>query len=60
MKNLIWDSRSPGQDLNPGPLEYEAEMLNTRPRRSVLICDLIGQPAKYPVVSYSSASWSVR
>jgi hypothetical protein len=26
---------SSGRDLNPGPPEYEAEVLTTRPRRSV-------------------------
>jgi hypothetical protein len=35
MKNLSQDSRSPGRDLNPGPLEYEAGVVTTRPRRSV-------------------------
>jgi hypothetical protein len=29
------DSRSPGRYLNPGPPEYEAGVLTTRPRRSV-------------------------
>jgi hypothetical protein len=28
-------SRSPGRDLNPEHREYEAEVLTTRPRRSV-------------------------
>jgi hypothetical protein len=28
-KNLNQDSRSPGQDMNPEPPEYEAEMLTT-------------------------------
>jgi hypothetical protein len=32
------DSRSPGRILNPGPLEYEAGVLTTRLRRSVLLC----------------------
>jgi hypothetical protein len=27
-KNLSQDNRSPGQDLNPGPSEYEAGVLN--------------------------------
>jgi hypothetical protein len=36
MKILNEDSRSPGRDLNPGPLEYEAGVLSTQPRRSVL------------------------
>jgi hypothetical protein len=31
-KSLSQDSRSPGRDLNPGPLEYEAEVLTTRSR----------------------------
>jgi hypothetical protein len=30
-KNHGQDSRSPGRDLNPGPLEYEAGVLTTRP-----------------------------
>jgi hypothetical protein len=34
-KNFSHDSRSPGRDLNPGPLEYKAEVLTTRPRRSI-------------------------
>jgi hypothetical protein len=34
-KNLSQGSRSPGRDLNPGPPEYEAGVLTTRPRRSV-------------------------
>jgi hypothetical protein len=32
-KNLSQDSRPPSRDLNPGPLEYEAGMLTTRPQR---------------------------
>jgi hypothetical protein len=28
-------SQSQGQDLNPGPPEYKARLLTTRPRRSV-------------------------
>jgi hypothetical protein len=32
------DSRSPSRDLNPGPPEYEAGVLTTRPRRSVCNC----------------------
>jgi hypothetical protein len=34
-KNLSQDSRYPGRDLKPGPPEYEAGALTTRPRRSV-------------------------
>jgi hypothetical protein len=34
-KGLGQDSRSAGQDLNPGPPEYEAGVLVTQPRRSV-------------------------
>jgi hypothetical protein len=30
-KNLSQDSRSPGRDLDPGPPEYEAGVLTTRP-----------------------------
>jgi hypothetical protein len=33
-KNLRQDSRFPSRDLNPGPPEYEARVLNTRPRLS--------------------------
>jgi hypothetical protein len=32
----IQDSRSPGLDLKPEPPEYEAGVLTTRPRRSVM------------------------
>jgi hypothetical protein len=35
MKPFSQDSRSPRRDLNPGPPEYEAGMLTTRPQRSV-------------------------
>jgi hypothetical protein len=35
-KSLSHDSWSPGQDLNPRSPEYEAEVLITRLRRSVL------------------------
>jgi hypothetical protein len=34
-ENTIEDSRSTGQDLNPGPYEYEARLLTTQPRRSI-------------------------
>jgi hypothetical protein len=34
-KNLSQDRRSRGRDLNSGPPEYEAGVLNTWPRRSV-------------------------
>jgi hypothetical protein len=33
MKNLSQDTRSPSRDLKPGPPEYEAGVLTTRPRR---------------------------
>jgi hypothetical protein len=36
-RNLNQDSRSPQRDLNPGPLEYEAGVLISRPRSSVYI-----------------------
>jgi hypothetical protein len=36
-KILSQDNRSPGRDLNPVPPEYEAEVLITRPRRSVYV-----------------------
>jgi hypothetical protein len=32
-ENLIRDSLSSGQDLNPGPAEYEAGVLRARPLR---------------------------
>jgi hypothetical protein len=35
--NLCQDSRSSSQDLNPGPPEYEAGVLTTRPRSSVSV-----------------------
>jgi hypothetical protein len=34
-KTLCDDSWHPGQNLNPGPFEYEGGVLTTRPRRSV-------------------------
>jgi hypothetical protein len=34
-EKISQDIRSPGSDLNPGPPEYEAGVLTTRPRRSV-------------------------
>jgi hypothetical protein len=40
-ENLNQYSRSPGRDLNPGPSEYEAGVLTTRPRHSGFI--LTGQ-----------------
>jgi hypothetical protein len=37
MKTLSQNSRSPGRYLNPGPPEYEAGVLPTRLRRSVVL-----------------------
>jgi hypothetical protein len=37
-KNLNQDSRSPGRDSNSGPPEYEAGMLTTQPRSSLINC----------------------
>jgi hypothetical protein len=34
-KNLSDVCRSPGQDFNPEPPVYEADVLTTRPRRSL-------------------------
>jgi hypothetical protein len=34
-EHFIEDIRSPGRDFNPGPAEYEAGVLTTRPRRLV-------------------------
>jgi hypothetical protein len=34
-KSLSQGSRPPDLELNPGPPEYEAEMLTSQPRRSV-------------------------
>jgi hypothetical protein len=34
--NLTQENRSPGRDLNSKHSEYEAGVLNTRPRRSVI------------------------
>jgi hypothetical protein len=31
-KTLSQDSRPPGRDLNPGPPDYKAEVITTRPR----------------------------
>jgi hypothetical protein len=39
--NLNQDSRSPGPDLNPGPPEYEAGVLTTRPQRLVSLMALL-------------------
>jgi hypothetical protein len=36
VENLSQDCRSPGRDLNQEPPEYEAGVLSTRPRCSVL------------------------
>jgi hypothetical protein len=36
-KPMSQGSRSPGRDLNPGPPEYEAVVLTTKPRRLVVI-----------------------
>jgi hypothetical protein len=40
-KNLSQDSRSAGRDLNPGLPDYEARVLFTRRRRSVLVYILV-------------------
>jgi hypothetical protein len=37
VKHLSQDSRSPGWNLNTGSPEYEAEVLTTRPLRSVIL-----------------------
>jgi hypothetical protein len=37
MKTLSQGSQYPGRGFNLGPAEYEARLLTTRPRRSVLI-----------------------
>jgi hypothetical protein len=37
-EKLIQVSWSSGRDLILGPSEYDAEMLSTRPRHSVLVC----------------------
>jgi hypothetical protein len=36
-KNLSQYKRCPGRESNKGPLEYEAGVLTTRPRRSVRV-----------------------
>jgi hypothetical protein len=36
--NFNQGSRSPGRDLNPEPPEYEAVVLSSRPRSSVIQC----------------------
>jgi hypothetical protein len=43
-KTLSHNSRSPGWYLNPGPPEYEARVLTTRPRRLVKGVEDIGFP----------------
>jgi hypothetical protein len=35
MENLCHDGERLGRDLNPGPSEYEARFLATRPRLSI-------------------------
>jgi hypothetical protein len=37
-KSLSHDGQSPGRDLKPGPLEYEAGVLTTRARCSIVEC----------------------
>jgi hypothetical protein len=39
--NLSQNSLSPGRDFNPGPPEYEAGVLTTRPRRSVKVMHIL-------------------
>jgi hypothetical protein len=41
-RNLIQDSRSPGQNLNPEPAECEAGVLTTPARRSEQVSALPG------------------
>jgi hypothetical protein len=41
MRNLSQDNQSPGQDLNPRPPEYGAEVLTTQLQCSVLINNTI-------------------
>jgi hypothetical protein len=41
-KNLSQDNRTPGRNLNPGPSEYQTEVLTTRLRRSVEKLDTNG------------------
>jgi hypothetical protein len=36
-RNFNQNDQSLGRDLNPGPTEYEARVLTTRPRRSVIL-----------------------
>jgi hypothetical protein len=52
MKNHSQDSQSSGQNLNSGPLKYEAGVLTTRPQRSVLmyVCTMQVTPLQ-PVLS---------
>jgi hypothetical protein len=38
MINLSQVRRYPSQDLNPGPLEYEAGLLTTQSRSSLRMC----------------------
>jgi hypothetical protein len=49
MKNLSQDSRSPGQDLDPGPPKYEAGVLTTRPRRSGRTVQFVGSSVMYSI-----------
>jgi hypothetical protein len=36
-KNISHDNHSPGLLMRPGPPEYKAEVLTTRPRRSMCV-----------------------
>jgi hypothetical protein len=44
-QNLTQDSRSPGRDLNLGPPKYEALVLTTRLRHSLVVFLLNGKCA---------------
>jgi hypothetical protein len=64
-ENLSQDSRSPGLDSNPGSPEYEAGVLTTRPRRSVIwsvslhFDDMTcrGELAKEAIYPLRNSSW---
>jgi hypothetical protein len=53
-ENLSQVNRSPGRDFNPRPPEYEAGVLATRPRHSMILYKIVWQifielslPAEY-------------
>jgi hypothetical protein len=56
--NFSQDSRSPGRDFNTGPPEYEAGVLPSRPRRSVMIQFIHDQATREAVTENDVPSYS--